>query len=216
MSRPRLLDLFCGAGGAAMGYHRAGFDVTGVDIRPQPRYPFAFVQADALDYCREHGRAFDVIHASPPCQAYSPLRALNPGIEYPDLLPITRATLCSSGVPWVIENVMSAPLGGVVLCGGMFGLRTYRHRRFESSAFLWRPDHPRHRVRTSTRTRRSDWDAGLHVSVTGDVGVYVGLQALGIDWMTGAELSQAVPPAYTEYLGRQLLHVLSTSGQFAS
>ncbi len=208
MGRPLLLDLFCGAGGCAVGYNRAGFDVVGVDIKPQPRYPFRFIQGDALEYLAAHGTEFDVIHASPPCQAYSPLNALQPGKEYPNLLPTARRLLNECGKPWVIENVMSAPLGGIVLCGGMFGLRTYRHRRFESSVFLWSPEHPRHKILTSTKNRKACWDAGLHASVTGDVGVYVGRLAMGIDWMNGNELSQAIPPAYTECIGRQLLNAL--------
>ena len=207
--RPRLLDLFCGAGGAAMGYHRAGFDVTGVDIRPQPRYPFAFVQADALDYVRDHGHEYDAIHASPPCQHYSALRARSPGRTYPDLLGRTRDALLGPAVPWAIENVITAPVhSGVFLCGGMFGLRTYRHRWFETSCLIFQPHHPAHTVKTSTKKRRADWDAGLHVSVTGDVGSYVGRAALGIDWMTGNELSQAIPPAYTEWVGAHLIAVL--------
>jgi DNA (cytosine-5)-methyltransferase 1 len=189
-----------------MGYYRAGFDVTGVDLAPQPRYPFAFIQSDALEYVAAHGHAFDAIHASPPCQAYTPLRALQEGKEYPDLVAATRDALEATGRPWVIENVPGSPLRSyITLCGGMFGLRTYRHRRFESNTLLLAPEHPKHVIKTSTKKRRACWDAGLHVSVTGDVGVYVGSEAMGINWMTGNELSQAIPPAYTEYLGRQLL-----------
>lgn len=207
--RPRLLDLFCGQGGAGMGYHRAGFDVTGVDIAPQPRYPFHFVRGDALDYLAAHGHEYAAFHASPPCQAYSPLNARCGYRHTVDLLPPTRAALLALGRPWVIENVPGAPFRYyVMLCGGMFGLRTYRHRRFESSWYVLQPEHPAHVVRTSTRKRRADWDAGLHVSVTGNVGVYVGREAMGIDWMTGAGLSQAIPPAYTEWIGRRLMAVL--------
>lgn len=206
----RLLDLFCGGGGAGMGYSRAGFDVVGVDIAPQPRYPFAFVQDDALDYLRAHGHEFDAIHASPPCQAYSTLRALQGDTEYPDMVDETRDALVASGVTWVIENVMSAPLqSGITLCGGMFGLRTYRHRRFESSVLMFQPYHPPHVAKTSTKKRRACWDAGMHVSVTGDVGVYVGRLAMGIDWMQGNELSQAIPPAYTEFIGGHLRNALA-------
>lgn len=205
-----LLDLFCGAGGAARGYQLAGFYVTGVDIKPQPRYAGdAFIQGDALEYIAAHGHEFDAIHASPPCQAYSPLRALAPDKEYADLMAPTRRALVVVERPWVIENVMSAPLlGGIVLCGGMFGLRTYRHRRFESSVFMWQPPHPPHIVRTSTKGRRRAWDDGLHVSVTGDVGTYVGREAMGIDWMTGDELSEAIPPAYTRFIGERLMAAL--------
>lgn len=203
----RLLDLFCGAGGAAMGYYRAGFDdIVGVDIKPQPRYPFAFVRADALEYLAEHGHEFDAIHASPPCQRYSSLKSKTTR-EWPDLIDPTRHGLIASGRPWVIENVMPAPLRhGVVLCGSMFGLRTHRHRRFETSFLILQPTlHIGKSPRTTTKARRKDFADGCFISVTGDVGSYVGVPAMGIDWMTGNELSEAIPPAYTEYVGRHLL-----------
>jgi DNA (cytosine-5)-methyltransferase 1 len=213
VTRPRLLDLFCCAGGAGTGYHQAGFDVYGVDIKPQPNYPFHFIQADALALPRFWLAAFDMIHASPPCQAYTPLGALHPWKEYPDLLAATRAMLIGSGVPYVIENVMSAPLikeSSIVLCGGMFGLRTYRHRRFESSLPLVAPEHPKHEKLTATKQRKARWAEGWHVSITGDVGTYVGPEAMGIDWMSGNELCEAIPPAYTRHIGGQLLaHVQS-------
>ncbi|MFG3524881.1 DNA methylase [Nocardia nova] len=207
VSRPRLLDLFCCAGGAAMGYHRAGFDIVGVDIAAQPNYPFEFRQADALEFLGAHADEFDAVHASPPCQAYTPLGALHRHKVYPDLVAATRAALETTALPYVIENVMSAPLikeQSIVLCGSMFGLRTYRHRRFESRLPLSAPAHPRHLVRTATRQRRQRWAEGWNVSVTGDVGRYVGPEAMGIDWMTGDELCQAIPPAYTEHIGHQL------------
>jgi DNA (cytosine-5)-methyltransferase 1 len=207
--KPRLLDLFSCAGGAAVGYHRAGFEVVGVDINPQPRYPFRFMQADAIEALNAFGHLFDAIHASPPCQAYTPLGALHPHIEYPDLLAPTRDALDVLGLPYIIENVMAAPMRpDAVLCGGMFGLRTYRHRQFESNVPIIAPEHPKHVIRTATKRRRELWDQGWHVSVTGDVGVYVGPEALGIDWMSGNELCQAIPPAYTEHLGQQLLAAL--------
>lgn len=208
MTKPRLLDLFCCAGGAAMGYHEAGFEVIGVDIAPQPNYPFQFIQADALTIPRFWLAAFDFIHASPPCQAYSPLGALSPWKDYPDLLSATREMLINSGVPHVIENVMTAPLikeRSIVLCGSMFGLRTYRHRRFENDMDLKAPEHPKHTVLTATKQRKARWAEGWNVSVTGDVGTYVGPEAMGIDWMTGNELCEAVPPSYTKFIGRQLM-----------
>jgi DNA (cytosine-5)-methyltransferase 1 len=212
MSRPKLLDLFCGAGGAAMGYHRAGFDVVGVDSADHSaRYPFEFHQRDAIYYLAEHWREFDAIHASPPCQAYTPLGALHRHKVYPDLVAVTREVLDMSRLPYVIENVMSAPLvhsRSIVLCGGMFGLRTYRHRRFESRLNLIAPAHPKHVIKTATRQRRQRWDEGWHVSITGDVGTYLGPEAMGIDWMNGHELCEAIPPAYTEHIGRQLLESL--------
>ncbi len=211
MSKPRLLDLFCCAGGAGQGYADAGFEVVGVDIDPQPRYPFAFIQADVMSLDQRFLRFFDAIHASPPCQHYSPLTALSPNKTYPDLLAPTRAKLEDAGVPWVIENVMTAPLNkerSIVLCGGMFGLRTYRHRRFESSMVLVAPEHPKHVALTATKQRKARWAEGWHVSITGDVGTYVGPEAMGIGWMSGNELCEAIPPAYTRLIGLQLLEHL--------
>ena len=151
---------------------------------------------------------YDAIHASPPCQKYSPLNARCGYKHTIDLVAAVRERLEASGVPWVIENVMGAPLrGGVVLCGGMFGLRTYRHRRFESSLLMFQPYHPAHVIRTSTKNRVADLALGLHISVTGNVGVHVGVPCMGINWMNGDELSQAVPPAYTEWIGTRLLPV---------
>lgn len=209
--RPRLLDLFCKAGGAGMGYHRAGFEVVGVDIEPQPRYPFKFIQADVRELPNYFLAAFDAIHASPPCQAYSPLGALSPDKTYPDLVAFTRALLDGCGAPYVIENVMAAPLikeRSIVLCGSMFGLRTYRHRRFESPLSLVAPKHPKHVVLTATKRRRERWNEGWNVSITGDVGTYLGPDAMGIDWMTGNELCEAIPPAYTQFIGERLLEYL--------
>jgi DNA (cytosine-5)-methyltransferase 1 len=157
----RLLDLFCGAGGAAMGYHRAGFDeIVGVDIEPQPRYPFAFFQGDALEYCAAHGSEFDAIHASPPCQAYTRmarglLESQGRGREYPDLIHATRSALHLAGVVSVIENVPGAPLlGPVMLCGSSFGLLVQRHRLFESTVPMLVPQLRRRQAAASPITRR--------------------------------------------------------------
>jgi DNA (cytosine-5)-methyltransferase 1 len=209
MSRPRLLDLFCGAGGAGMGYHRAGFEVTGVDIEPQPRYPFEFHQADALTFPLE---GFDLIHASPPCQAFTVMHNLGwPGKDHPDLIAATRRRLMANGRPWVIENVPGAPMpASFVLCGSMFGLPIRRHRQFETSPFLLVPPH-RHRVGehpilvTSgrlTKRRRVErpWQVNAVASVAG--------KAIGIDWMTRDGLSNAIPPAYTEWIGTRLLEAM--------
>jgi DNA (cytosine-5)-methyltransferase 1 len=206
--KPRLLDLFSGAGGAGMGYSLAGFDVTGVDNKPMPRYPFRFIQADALEYVAEHGHEYDAIHASPPCQAYTPLTALSPDKTYPDLMAATRTALVECEKPWVIENVPGSPLlHYITLCGVMFnGLRVYRHRRFETSFFMMQPEHPKHIALTATKRRRERWDAGWFISVTGDgPGSYTAGIAMGIDWMNGNELSQAIPPAYTRFIGAALM-----------
>lgn len=205
-AKPRLLDLFCGAGGCAVGYSRAGFEVAcGVDKEPQPNYPYPFVQADVFDLDEKWLRSFDFIHASPPCQAYTPLKARQNGKEYPDLLKPTRELLQRVGRPYAIENVPAAPMAHqVTLCGCMFDLRVYRARRFETSILVWQPEHKPHLRKTSTKKRRTDFAAGMNISVTGDVGSWVGEACMGIDWMTGQELSQAIPPAYTAWLGAQL------------
>ena len=191
----RLLDLFCGAGGAAEGYRRAGFtEIVGVDHKPQPRYPFEFVQADALTFPLD---GFDVIHASPPCQAFSNARVIH-GVEHPDLLSPTRERLVANSMPWVIENVPNAPMRvDVRLCGSMFGLRSpagrlIRHRWFEFSS------------PPAALTLLPSCDHSLPVvSVFGHGGhIYRGVEdwrtVMGIPWMTRAELAQAIPPAYAD------------------
>jgi hypothetical protein len=209
MSRPRLLDLFCCAGGAAMGYHRAGFDVVGVDINPQPRYPFEFIQGDALEYLAEHGHKFDAIHASPPCQGYTALKAVH-GNEHPRLIGATRRLLESVGVPYVIENVQGAPVRrDLTLCGEMFQLGVIRHRFFESSLPLWKPAHVAHRGRVRG-WRHGEFFDGPYVAVYGDGGgkgsIAEWQEAMGIDWTDDRrELAEAIPPAYTEFVGRQLI-----------
>lgn len=190
-----------------MGYHRAGFDVVGVDIKPQKHYVGdSFIQADALTFDLA---GYDAIHASPPCQAYSVLNAVCRTKHTLDLVPPIRERLIAAGVPWVIENVPGAPLRHwITLCGGMFGLRTYRHRRFESNILLRAPSHPRHLIRTNGtgRNRAEQWAAGLHACIAGHNHLAsFGPAAMGIDWMTRAELAQAIPPAYTEWIGRQLI-----------
>jgi len=222
MSRPRLLDLFCGAGGCSVGYHRAGFDVVGVDHRPQPHYPFEFIQMDAVEFLdRQRHRAFDAIHASPPCQAYTVGRHIHQsGQRHPDLIDRTRDMLRGTGKPWVIENVNGAPMKppAVMLCGMMFGLRVLRHRWFESSELLFSPPHPKHPKGLSTGTltakkggKGNGYSTGEHglVCVAGNNFVRAaGAAAMGIDWpMTRKELANAIPPAFTEYVGRQLLAV---------
>lgn len=209
----KLLDLFCGAGGAAQGYHQAGFDVTGVDIKHQPRYPFSFIQADALGMLddTEFLQQFDVIHASPPCQPYSIMKAVTArhGRQHPQLIEPVREKPDRAGLPYVIENVIGAPMkNAIVLCGAMFGLRTYRHRIFESNLLLLSsPCKHLHNHKTAKQGRRPA--DGEFITVTGNFpGAAIGRQAMGIDWMRRAELTQAIPPAYTEYVGRQLINAL--------
>ena len=201
--RPRLLDLFCCAGGAAMGYYRAGFDVVGVDINPQPRYPFEFHQCDAIAFVRDHWHSFDAIHASPPCQAYSETHKLRRN-DHPELIPLTREALKRTGKPWVIENVPGAPLiAPLELCGAMFGLKTYRHRLFETSFHAVAPQHPDHAAPQAKMGRPPK--AGEFIHVVGNFsGVGYAKEAMGVDWMNRYEMAQALPPAYTEFLGLQL------------
>lgn len=211
--KPRLLDLFCCAGGAAMGYHRAGFEVVGVDIKPQPRYPFEFHQADALEYVKEHGHEFDAIHASPPCQRYSVTYSLPNVGEYPDLVAPVRELLLATGKPYVIENVEGAPLDNpLVLCGSMFGLKVIRHRLFECRPPIWFPPAScrcKGMYTASHRGFSSFSNGATAITVAGNnYRLVEGLEAMGIDWMNKSELSEAIPPAYTEYIGKQLLNVL--------
>ena len=136
MSKPKALDLYCKAGGTSMGLHRAGFEVTGVDIEPQKRYPFEFVLGDALEYCAQHGHEFDLVVAGPPCQLYSVTASLSNG-NHPDLVGPTREALIATGKPYIIENVPGSPLiNPLVLCGTMFGLALIRHRLFENNIGL--------------------------------------------------------------------------------
>lgn len=202
----RLLDLFAGAGGAAMGYHRAGWEVTCIDIAPQPRNPFTFVQADAIHYLAEHWQDYDAVHASPPCQRYSGMSACRPGLadEYPDLIAATRGLLELTGLPYVIENVPRSPLRpDLVLCGHMFGLKLYRHRVFETNTFMWQPEHVKHVIPAS---KAGHWKPGTIISISGHVSpIAVAKEAMGIDWMSRDELSEAIPPAMTEFIGTQLI-----------
>ena len=209
--RPLLLDLFCGAGGAAMGYYRAGFDIVGVDNRPQPRYPFIFVEADALEYCQVYGAGFDAIHASPPCQGYSVSRNNGYHQDAPLLIPATREALVSSGRPFIIENVVGARVAlhhPYLICGASFGLgirglQLSRHRLFEASITLHVPSctHTPGRTIGVYGHGTNQWHRDLH----GDFSVAECRQAMGISWMPRHVLSQAIPPAYTQHIGRQLL-----------
>lgn len=205
----RILDLFCCGGGAAMGYHRAGFTVTGVDISPQPNFPFDFHQADSIEYLREHGHEFDAIHASPPCQSFTAYRRKGHGVGdgYPDLIEPTRALLAQIDAPWVIENVAGAPLEAPIqLCGSSFRLDVRRHRFFESNIALTAPlcDHSWQTPRFPPATNRTNLRSTVEVGVW-RIPLPVQQAAMGIDWTNLRELSEAIPPAYTEHIGLQLI-----------
>jgi len=213
--RPRALDLFCGAGGASMGLHKAGFEVTGVDLAPQPRYPFTFIQGDALDPPIDIS-LFDFIWASPPCQAHSAMRTMHNAKQHVDLIAQTRALLKWAHVPYAIENVEGAPLQNpITLCGTMFdlgceGAELRRHRLFECSFPIEAPQcqhdelqdvigiyggHVRNR-----RRREGSKDRGLR-----DFTPAQAREAMQLEHMTLKELSLAIPPAYSEYIGRAAL-----------
>jgi DNA (cytosine-5)-methyltransferase 1 len=232
-AKPRLLDLFCGAGGASVGYSRAGFEVVGVDIKPQPRYPFEFVQADALDFLRSKKWAvdtaletwdqWDAIHASPPCQFATAYKRTGNVKDSPNLIHEARELLDATGLPWVIENVEQASpwmFGYTMLCGSMFDppMEIQRHRLFETS-YHWELQPPqwpcRHKLNGKDRypggrsKSRTGSSRGL-VRATMEIGSWdiplsVQQEAMDIDWMTLEELSQAIPPAYTEFIGTQLM-----------
>lgn len=222
--KPLILDLFCGAGGCSEGYARAGFEVVGVDLCPQPNYPYTFHQADAIEFASKFGGEFDAIHASPPCQKHSRLRSLGMARNgsYPshaDLVAPTRNILRHLGKPYVIENVVGAPLlSPITLCGSMFdGLRVYRHRLFECSFPIVAPKHSPHRDKTPSAGNGVSPKGFISVCGSGGVKgmnaqqiVAYWSMAMGIDWMTRKELAQAIPPAYTEYIGRHLAEHLRT------
>jgi DNA (cytosine-5)-methyltransferase 1 len=188
-----------------MGYHQAGFDVVGVDLSPQPRYPFAFIQHDALTLDMRFIRSFDAIHASPPCQAHTLAQRIR-GREHPDLIEPTRALLEASGLPYVIENVEGAPLlEPVILCGAMFpGLRVYRHRLFEGNFPIVVPAHPEHHAPLRKMGRPPAEGEFMHV-VGNFSGVDVAREAMGMPWAARDELREAIPPPYTKLIGEQLL-----------
>ena len=236
--KPKLLDLFCGAGGASMGYHRAGFEVEGVDNKPQPHYPFKFYQVDALTFPLE---GYDAYHASPPCQGYSIMRNLPwwPNREYELLILPTKQRLEQTSKPFVIENVMAArknskqlsKIGAEThgleagwLCGLAFGLPFYRHRLFYTNWFWLAPGHPKH-SKPLRKGNQFGANSGRLRDVL-DLNQQIGCMtlqhapksriekaklAMGIDWMTGDELSQAIPPAYTEYIGKYLLTAVDSN-----
>jgi DNA (cytosine-5)-methyltransferase 1 len=216
-----------------MGYHRAGFEVVGVDISPQPNYPFEFIHADATALRQDRvygcwhedsnltslpGRnprclgKFDAIHMSPPCQASCALtKGTNKGREHPQLIPTMREWAASLGIPTVIENVQGSDLRrDLTLCGEMFGLGVIRHRYFEVSNFeVTQPAHIKHRGRVAG-WRHGEYFDGPYVAVYGDGGgkgtVAQWQQAMGIDWTNDRkELAEAIPPRYAEFIGRQIM-----------
>jgi DNA (cytosine-5)-methyltransferase 1 len=210
--RPRILDLFCGAGGCSVGYHRAGFEVVGVDIKPQPNYPFKFVQGDALGVLGDRAdladEGFTVIHASPPCQAHTGVP--NKRADHYDVLEETRELLQATGLPWVLENVPGAPMpDAFLLCGSTFGLPIVRHRLFETSFPVG--------LVPSLCPQRS-WDRAVE-----HPGCYPYAHGSWRDawrehvlptvwpWMTLEEAGQAIPPAYTRWIGERLREHLSAS-----
>lgn len=206
--KPRLLDAFCCQGGAAAGYAAAGFEVTGVDINPQPRYPYAFIQAEAVGYILAHGHEYDAIHASPPCQHDSECQRIQ-NRAHPDLIAPTRAALEATGRPFVIENVRGAApklREPVLLCGPMFGVRTYRHRYFESGGGLTftQPPHPAHTVPQAKMGRPVP--PGWYGQYVGNFsGVQTARQVMSVEWMNRDGIRECIPPAYTQWTGTHLL-----------
>ena len=212
VGKPRLLDLFCGAGGCTKGYQRAGFYVVGVDSNPQPNYcGDEFIQGDALEILRWGAVSvlYEAVHASPPCQAFS-LASLWHGKSnqdrHPDLVAPTRELLEAAGLPYVMENVVGAPLrADLTLCGEMFGLGVHRHRIFELDGFFaMRLPHPPHRLRSAKHNCHVE--EGYTRIVAGNYADHESAsEAMGVDWMSRKELAQAIPPAYTEHIGGYLM-----------
>lgn len=212
----KILDLYCGAGGAAMGLHKVGFITVGIDTIEQPNYPFEFIKGDALDADLND---YDAYWASPPCQAYSWAASLhrNRGKIYPDLIIATRERLLKTDKPFVIENVIGAPLRkDLLLCGTMFNLNIIRHRIFETEKF-YVPQcfHPNHKRAVEIQTKNKNYTKrAQYCSVAGHGGHGSSFKyedwkiAMDIDWMTKEELVQAVPPAYSEYIGKFLMKAL--------
>jgi DNA (cytosine-5)-methyltransferase 1 len=206
----KLLDLFCGVGGASVGYHQAGFDVFGVDLKHGKRYPYTYLRADVLDVLRdeEYLQQFDVIHASPPCQTHSITKHLRnaqgKSTSKVDLIPETRAALIASGKPYIIENVMGSPLiDPIMLCGSAFGLKVRRHRIFESNMPL---------KGTVCNHKEQGRPIGVYGSLRDEIpkggktaeSIDEARQAMGMPWAIWSELVEAIPPAYTKYLGEQI------------
>jgi DNA (cytosine-5)-methyltransferase 1 len=216
MNKPKLLDLFCGAGGASMGYSMAGFDVTGIDIKHGKRYPFHYIRGDVKDYLNvEYLSQFDVIHASPPCQTHSITKHLRnaqgKSTSKIDMIPEVREALIASGKPYIIENVPLSPLiDPIQLCGSSFGLKVRRHRLFESNMSL-----------VGSTCNHTTRPIGVYGSLNDEIPkggktaetIHQAREAMGIDWAIWSELVEAIPPAYTNYLGQQLSTIINSYPQ---
>lgn len=207
----KLLDLYCGVGGASAGYAAAGFEVHGVDLKHGKRYPYTYLRADVLDILQDDNfiQQFDVIHASPPCQTHSITQHLRNAqgktTSKVDLIPQTRAALIASGKPYIIENVPGSPLiNPVQLCGSSFNLKVRRHRLFESNMPI---------KGTGCNHKAQGRPIGVYGSLNDQipnggrtaVNITEARQAMGIDWAIWTELVEAIPPEYTDYLGAQIV-----------
>lgn len=211
--KPRILDLFCCEGGAGTGYARAGFDVTGVDIVAKPRNPHPVIVADAIKYAREHAHEYDAIHASPPCQSYS--KAMKHlATPQPMLIDGVREILVASGKPWVIENVIGAPLAndsdlfgrhGVELCGTMFGLRIYRHRIFEASFQLPLPPRPCDHTHHAMNPHGAEGCERIYAEHGRQDPEKLWAAEMGVEWMSRHGAREAVPPCFTEWVGSAMM-----------
>jgi DNA (cytosine-5)-methyltransferase 1 len=225
--KPRLLDLYCGAGGCSVGYHRAGFDVVGVDLHPQPNYPYEFHQFDAISLLSGINRSafrpfppinvrrFDAIHASPPCQAYTTMNNRRASSS-PPLIAQTRALVDQAGMPYVIENVLGARSelnSPILLTGEMFGLRVHRPRLFEANWPLMSGQPPPRQHNPVPVYGKLDgrrvWTRSDGTELRAPRTLEPAAEAMGIDWMTWDELREAIPPAMTEYIGHQLVQYLA-------
>lgn len=199
------LDLFCCGGGAGMGLKQAGFDVVGVDINQQPKYPFKFIKSCAIDFLKNTDLSeFDFLWASPPCQAHTKAKKLQ-GNEHECFIERVRELFERSGKPWCIENVVGAPLKNpILLCGTMFGIKTYRHRLFECSFPIKQPYHPPHRQK-QVKMGRPVKD-GDYIQIVGHFsGVKYAQKVMGIDWLGQNELREAIPPCYSKFIAETFL-----------
>lgn len=205
--RPKLLDLFCCAGGAAKGYYDAGFEVVGIDIEQQPQYPYKFILSDALEYLEKNGSEYDVIHASPPCQGYSHLTPKEHKGNHEKLIDKLRVLLIRIGKPYIIENVAGAKnelINPIMLCGSMFNLRCQRHRFFETSFALnveMKCDHSKIPLLVTTASKASRelrQRLGMKPKTVKNAPL-----AYGIDWMSFKGLKECIPPAYTKWIGER-------------